>query len=66
MPITSVSLSQWALGRKVSDEWVVRLCRRHHRDLHESGNETAWWHDLGIDPIEVARRVWDERKMTGG
>lgn len=49
-----------ALGRKVSDEWVVPLCRQHHRDLHESGNEAAWWHDLGIDPIEIARQLWHE------
>jgi hypothetical protein len=49
-----------ALGRKVSDEFAVPLCRRHHRDLHHSGNEAAWWHDLGIDPIEVARQLWEE------
>ena len=36
------------------------LCRRHHRDLHESGNEAAWWYDLGIDPIEIARQLWNE------
>jgi hypothetical protein len=49
-----------ALGRKVSDEFAVPLCRQHHRDLHYSGNEAAWWHDLGIDPIEVARQLWNE------
>jgi hypothetical protein len=49
-----------ALGRKVSDEFAVPLCRRHHRDLHHSGNEAAWWHNLGIDPIEVARQLWEE------
>ena len=49
-----------ALGRKVSDEFAVPLCRRHHRDLHESGNEAAWWYDLGIDPIEIARQLWNE------
>jgi hypothetical protein len=49
-----------ALGRKVSDEFAVPLCRQHHRDLHHSGNEAAWWHDLGIDPIEIARQLWDE------
>src|SRR6185295_10084573 len=40
-----------ALGRKVSDEFTVPLCRKHHRDLHHGGNEAAWWHDMGIDPI---------------
>jgi hypothetical protein len=49
-----------ALGRKVSDEFAVPLCRQHHRDLHHDGNEAAWWHDLGIDPIEIARQLWNE------
>jgi hypothetical protein len=49
-----------ALGRKVSDEFAVPLCRRHHRDLHQSGNEAAWWYDLGIDPLEAACQLWNE------
>ena len=49
-----------ALGRKVSDEFAVPLCRRHHRDVHDSGNEAAWWHDIGIDPIEIAHQLWHE------
>ena len=32
-----------ALGRKVSDEFTVPLCRGHHREVHRSGNEAAWW-----------------------
>ena len=28
-----------ALGRKVSDEFAVPLCREHHRKLHHHGNE---------------------------
>jgi ERF superfamily len=30
-----------ALGRKVSDEFTVPLCRGHHREVHRSGNEAA-------------------------
>jgi hypothetical protein len=30
-----------ALGRKVSDEYTVPLCRDHHQDLHRHGNELA-------------------------
>jgi hypothetical protein len=39
-----------ALGRKVSDEFTVPLCRGHHREVHHCGDETAWWDKAGIDP----------------
>jgi hypothetical protein len=32
-----------ALGRKVSDEFTVPLCRGHHREIHRYGDEAAWW-----------------------
>jgi hypothetical protein len=47
-----------ALGRKVSDEFVVPLCRSHHRALHRVGNELGWWQTAGIDPLDVARKLW--------
>jgi hypothetical protein len=47
-----------ALGRKVSDEFTVPLCRGHHRELHRCGDETAWWTKLGLDPITAARTLW--------
>jgi hypothetical protein len=49
-----------ALGRKVSDEFVVPLCRGHHREVHRSGDEASWWSKAGIDPIGVARTLWTE------
>jgi hypothetical protein len=49
-----------ALGRKVSDEFTVPLCRGHHRDLHRRGNEAAWWKKSGIDPTGAARVLWLE------
>ena len=30
-----------AFGAKVSDEFTVPLCRDHHRELHNNGNERA-------------------------
>ena len=39
-----------ALGRKVSDEFTVPLCRVHHREVHRIGDEAAWWKKVVIDP----------------
>jgi hypothetical protein len=47
-----------ALGRKVSDEFTVPLCRSHHREVHRCGNEVAWWKKTGIDPTVPARALW--------
>jgi hypothetical protein len=47
-----------ALGRKVSDEFTVPLCRGHHREVHRCGDEAAWWTKIGIDPSAVARVLW--------
>jgi len=49
-----------AIGLKVSDEFTVPLCRGHHRQLHQAGNEVAWWEDLQINAIEIARRLWEQ------
>jgi hypothetical protein len=54
-----------ALGRKVSDEFAVPLCRGHHRAVHRSRDERAWWRQAGIDPIKVARRLWKETRGIG-
>ena len=47
-----------ALGRKVSDEFTVPLCRAHHRELHRHGDEAGWWEKLGLDPTRAARALW--------
>jgi ERF superfamily len=46
-----------AMGRKVSDEFTVPLCRGHHREVHRS-DEAAWWAKQGIDPGAAARALW--------
>jgi ERF superfamily len=48
------------LGRKVSDEFTVPLCRGHHREIHHCGDEAAWWKKAGIDPTVSARALWLE------
>jgi hypothetical protein len=47
-----------ALGRKVSDEFTVPLCRGHHREVHRCGHEATWWENVGIDPTVSARALW--------
>jgi hypothetical protein len=46
-----------ALGRKISDEFIVPLCRGHHREVHRSGDEAAWWKKAGVDPSISARAL---------
>ena len=45
-----------ALGRKVSDEFTVPLCRGHHREVHRHGDEAAWWNKANIDPPSMPAR----------
>jgi hypothetical protein len=49
-----------ALGRKASDEFVVPLCRGHHREAHRYGDEAAWWKNASVDPTIIARVLWLE------
>jgi len=51
-----------ALGRKVSDEFTVPLCRGHHRQVHQTGNEPTFWEHLGIDAMEVANSLWQRSR----
>jgi hypothetical protein len=55
-----------ALGRKVSDEFVAPLCRIHHRAAHRAGDERAWWEQVGIDPVKVARELWRKARLSDG
>jgi hypothetical protein len=52
-----------ALGRKVSDEFTVPLCRTHHREVHRVGNEADWWSKFGVDPHRVAAALWAQTRQ---
>jgi hypothetical protein len=54
-----------ALGRRVSDEFAVPLCRTHHRALHRRGDEAAWWMSVDLDPVAVAQRLWHQSRIYG-
>ena len=55
-----------ALGRKVSDEFAVPLCRIHHREVHRLSDEPAWWKRMGIEPVEAARKLWECTRLRNG
>jgi len=55
-----------ALGRKVSDEFTVPLCRGHHRAVHRVAEEPLWWEEVGIDPVQVARALWEQTRLNQG
>jgi ERF superfamily protein len=54
-----------AMGRRVSDEYTVPLCRSHHRALHRHGNEPAWWETNKIDPVAAAHELWKRTRLDG-
>jgi hypothetical protein len=54
-----------ALGRKVSDEFTIPLCREHHQDLHRQGNERSWWANVQIDAVEIAKQLWQASPAHG-
>jgi ERF superfamily len=55
-----------ALGLKASDEFVVPLCRVHHRAVHRASDERAWWKQISIDPLKVARKLWKQTRVNEG
>ena len=44
----------------MSDEFTVALCRDHHRQLHQAGDENAWWENINIDALAIAKGLWDQ------
>jgi hypothetical protein len=55
-----------AIGLKVSDEFTVPLCRGHHRQLHQTGNEARWWENLKIDALATAKDLWEQTHKKRG
>jgi hypothetical protein len=53
-----------AIGLKVSDEFTVPLCRGHHRELHHTGNESAWWKGRKLDAIQIAKELWERTRAN--
>ena len=53
-----------ALGKRVSDEYAVPVCRIHHRELHLQTDEIAWWNKFQIDPVPIALRLWQRTRFN--
>ena len=46
------------------DKFVVPLCPGHHRlypDAQHNSGESEWWVNRGIDPLEIATKLWEAR-----
>jgi len=51
-----------ALGARPGDEWAVSLCRACHTgdpDSQHKIGEREFWDRLGINPLLVARELWE-------
>jgi DNA recombination protein Rad52 len=53
-----------AIGLKVSDEFTVPLCRGHHRQVHQAGNEEAWWSQRNINALMIAKDLWAQTRPS--
>jgi hypothetical protein len=49
------------MSLKVSDEFVVPLCVLHHNEVHRSGSEALWWKRANLEPLAIARELWEKR-----
>lgn len=57
---------------KRDDKWCLPICPREHRlgpDAAHYRGEFAWWQAKGIDPLPIAKALWEARddleKMQG-
>jgi hypothetical protein len=59
--------AETGVGRKPDDRWTVPLCPELHRLLkgcqHDS-DERAWWQQFGVDPLDVAGRLWGRSRLN--
>lgn len=54
-----------AMARKVSDEFTVPLCAIHHTEVHHAGDEKVWWEEKSIEPLSIAKELWNADSDTG-
>lgn len=50
-------------GQKPDDCWTVPMTAAEHRSQHEV-NEAGWWYKQGIDPLSLARQLYQNSGDT--
>lgn len=50
------------MGLKSGDQWIVPLCRIHHNEVECFGNERAYWRWRKVNPVPLARELWNETR----
>jgi hypothetical protein len=53
-----------SLGRKVSDECTVPLCRKHYQELHPRGHEANWRANMQVAPLPIAKELWESSPVA--
>lgn len=51
------------MARKPDDGWTVPMTPEEHRDQHRH-NESEWWEEQGIDPLDIARKLYQHTGDT--
>lgn len=46
-------------AQRASDCWVTPLTRAEHDAQHDHGDELGWWKLQGIDPFELAIKLYE-------
>lgn len=36
------------------------------RHVHQTGDEVAWWRERKINPLEIARGLWEQSRANVG
>jgi hypothetical protein len=52
---------------EVNDETQTTVFRQfllHWAEVHRVSDERAWWKQVGIDPIKVARQLWRKTRLN--
>ena len=61
-----IRIGLFAMGMKPDDRFATSLCRPCHDAQHAFGDEAKWWKLAGLDPFEIAAKLYAEFGGKGG